>query len=201
MREVERQPHPLSNVENLSALSLHQLQHAVQHANRLAKNLRSHNPRPTHIRHLSVEAGYEFLVSIGEIFMRRGNTIKARELWQAARPLFIRSSQMGEAIAVDARLKKLSLEVIPPPDPAADQTVVGRSIGQEQLTMSLAPEESLREMMQSSAAIQSHGPVEVRTSFSQPEPLLKRLNQGSTEILQVRPSTDENYASRKALAL
>ncbi|KAJ7700981.1 hypothetical protein B0H16DRAFT_1826349 [Mycena metata] len=41
IRDAERQPHPLSNVKDLSTLSLHQLQHAAHQANRRMKNWRS----------------------------------------------------------------------------------------------------------------------------------------------------------------
>ncbi|KAJ7726131.1 hypothetical protein B0H16DRAFT_1735832 [Mycena metata] len=54
IRDIERQPYPLSNVKDLSTLSLHQLQRAAYQANQLMKNWRSDNPRPTSIRHFEL---------------------------------------------------------------------------------------------------------------------------------------------------
>ncbi|KAJ7726128.1 hypothetical protein B0H16DRAFT_1780760 [Mycena metata] len=69
IQEVERQPHPLSNTQNLSTLSLQQLQHTAQQINRLMKNWRSDNPRPTRIGQLSVEPNYGFFCLTGTPFI------------------------------------------------------------------------------------------------------------------------------------
>ncbi|KAJ7026369.1 hypothetical protein C8F04DRAFT_109771 [Mycena alexandri] len=81
------------------------------------------------------------MTGIGEILMRRGNSMEAKQLWAAAHPLFIRSSQVDEARAVAARLEQSISEVTPTPDPTADQPVATQ---QDQLTMLLAPDESPR---------------------------------------------------------
>ncbi|KAJ7645999.1 hypothetical protein DFH06DRAFT_581428 [Mycena polygramma] len=41
---------------------------------------------------------------IGDILMARGNAAEARRMWEEARPLFIRSSQLREATSLDVRL-------------------------------------------------------------------------------------------------
>ncbi|KAJ7045188.1 hypothetical protein C8F04DRAFT_1067998 [Mycena alexandri] len=69
IREVERHPHPLSNVEDLSTLSLHRLQRTAQRAGRLMKNLRSNNPRPTRIHHFSVQPRCGFFCLTGTRFI------------------------------------------------------------------------------------------------------------------------------------
>ncbi|KAJ7107030.1 hypothetical protein C8R44DRAFT_744900 [Mycena epipterygia] len=46
----------------------------------------------------------ECMVGIGDIMIRRGDSVQAAQMWVAARPLFVKSSQMKEAAAVDARL-------------------------------------------------------------------------------------------------
>ncbi|KAJ7700982.1 hypothetical protein B0H16DRAFT_1483711 [Mycena metata] len=69
IREVERQPHPLSNTQNLTTLSLERLQHTVQQVNRLMKNWRSDNPRPTRIAQLSVEPNQGFFCLTGTPFI------------------------------------------------------------------------------------------------------------------------------------
>ncbi|KAJ7726124.1 hypothetical protein B0H16DRAFT_1780754 [Mycena metata] len=69
IREVERQPHALSNAQALSTLSLQQLQHTAQQVNRFMKNWRSHNPRPTRIRQLSVEPSHGFFCLTGTPFI------------------------------------------------------------------------------------------------------------------------------------
>ncbi|KAJ7023588.1 hypothetical protein C8F04DRAFT_1193341 [Mycena alexandri] len=60
IQEVERQPHPLSNTQNLGTFSPQQLQHTAQQVNRLVKNWSSDNPRPTRIGQLSVEPNHGF---------------------------------------------------------------------------------------------------------------------------------------------
>ncbi|KAJ6533795.1 hypothetical protein DFH09DRAFT_125089 [Mycena vulgaris] len=44
---------------------------------------------------------------IGDIIVRRGESTQAKEMWQASRPLFAKSSQMKDAAAIDARLAQL----------------------------------------------------------------------------------------------
>ncbi|KAJ7452936.1 hypothetical protein FB451DRAFT_1374015 [Mycena latifolia] len=46
----------------------------------------------------------ESMTGIGDIMMRREDSVRAKELWEAARPLFVRSSQMKDATAIDERL-------------------------------------------------------------------------------------------------
>ncbi|KAJ6533803.1 hypothetical protein DFH09DRAFT_1406402 [Mycena vulgaris] len=50
----------------------------------------------------------ECMVGIGNIMMHRGDTLQGREIWQAAHPLFIRSSQMKDAVGLESRLARLS---------------------------------------------------------------------------------------------
>ncbi|KAJ7452939.1 hypothetical protein FB451DRAFT_676643 [Mycena latifolia] len=50
----------------------------------------------------------ESMTGIGDIMMRRGDSVKAEEMWIAARPLFLRSSQMKDAAGIDERLAQLS---------------------------------------------------------------------------------------------
>ncbi|KAJ7452870.1 hypothetical protein FB451DRAFT_1373979 [Mycena latifolia] len=50
----------------------------------------------------------ESMTGIGDIMMRRGDSVLAKEVWDAARPLFVRSSQMKDAAAIDERLAQLS---------------------------------------------------------------------------------------------
>ncbi|KAJ7736488.1 hypothetical protein B0H16DRAFT_1573946 [Mycena metata] len=69
IQEVERQPHRLSNTQNLNTLSLQQLQHTAQQCNRLMKNWRSDNPRPTCIRQFSVPPNHGFFCLIGSSFI------------------------------------------------------------------------------------------------------------------------------------
>ncbi|KAJ7907618.1 hypothetical protein B0H13DRAFT_2501480 [Mycena leptocephala] len=47
------------------------------------------------------------MVGIGDIMLRRGDPMQAREMWGAAQPLFIRSSRMKDAAAVEKRLQQL----------------------------------------------------------------------------------------------
>ncbi|KAJ7698559.1 hypothetical protein B0H17DRAFT_323407 [Mycena rosella] len=42
---------------------------------------------------------------IGDIFMARGDREGARKMWEDARPLFVRASQMKDVGSIDARLK------------------------------------------------------------------------------------------------
>ncbi|KAJ7452879.1 hypothetical protein FB451DRAFT_1185568 [Mycena latifolia] len=50
----------------------------------------------------------ESMTGIGDIMMQRGDSVLAKEMWDAARPLFVRSSQMKDAAAIDERLVQLS---------------------------------------------------------------------------------------------
>jgi hypothetical protein len=51
----------------------------------------------------------ECMAGIGDIMMRRGDLRQAKEMWTVAHPLFIRSSRMKDAAAVEERLEKLSV--------------------------------------------------------------------------------------------
>jgi hypothetical protein len=61
IREVQMQPLPLSTTEALDALSLPELQIAVQQAHRLMQNLQSDTPLPVRIHTFSVNAGAQVL--------------------------------------------------------------------------------------------------------------------------------------------
>ncbi|KAJ7452941.1 hypothetical protein FB451DRAFT_1521160 [Mycena latifolia] len=50
----------------------------------------------------------ESMTGIGDIMMRRVDSVKAEDMWQAARPLFVRSSQMKDAAGIGERLAQLS---------------------------------------------------------------------------------------------
>ncbi|KAJ6572131.1 hypothetical protein B0H19DRAFT_1256041 [Mycena capillaripes] len=45
---------------------------------------------------------------IGDILMAQGNKAEARRMWEDARPLFVRSSQMKDAASIDARLAQFA---------------------------------------------------------------------------------------------
>ncbi|KAJ6523996.1 hypothetical protein B0H19DRAFT_1276691 [Mycena capillaripes] len=51
----------------------------------------------------------ECMVGIGDIMIRSGDLVQAKEMWTGAHPLFVRSCQMKDAAAVDKRLERLSL--------------------------------------------------------------------------------------------
>jgi hypothetical protein len=51
----------------------------------------------------------ECMAGIGDIMTHRGNIVKAKQMWEAAHPLFLRSSQTKAAAAIEARLATLSL--------------------------------------------------------------------------------------------
>lgn len=53
----------------------------------------------------------ECMVGIGDIMSSRDNMVEAKEMWKAAHPLFVRSSQTKAAVAIEARLEKLSLSI------------------------------------------------------------------------------------------
>jgi hypothetical protein len=70
-----------------------------------------------HLFHAALQAGTqmdihrlraECMVGIGEIMLRRGDLIQAREMWVAAHPLFVCSSRLKDAASVKKRLEKLS---------------------------------------------------------------------------------------------
>ncbi|KAJ7699806.1 hypothetical protein B0H14DRAFT_2648996 [Mycena olivaceomarginata] len=51
----------------------------------------------------------ECMGGIGDIMKHRGNIVEAKEMWEAAIPLFIRSSQTKAAAVVEAQLAELAL--------------------------------------------------------------------------------------------
>jgi hypothetical protein len=70
-----------------------------------------------HLFHTALEAATkmdihrlraECMVGIGEIMLARDDPIQAKELWEAAHPLFLRSSRMKDAALVQNRLEQLS---------------------------------------------------------------------------------------------
>ncbi|KAF8183223.1 hypothetical protein K438DRAFT_1975095 [Mycena galopus ATCC 62051] len=64
----------------------------------------------------------ECMVGIGDIMLRRGDLVQAKEMWTGAYPLFVRSSRMKDAAAVEERLQQLpntSLPFEPVPEAAA----------------------------------------------------------------------------------
>jgi hypothetical protein len=50
----------------------------------------------------------ECMVGIGDIMCCRNNIVEAKEMWEAAHPLFVRSSQTKAAVVIKARLEQLS---------------------------------------------------------------------------------------------
>ncbi|KAJ6543556.1 hypothetical protein DFH09DRAFT_1088701 [Mycena vulgaris] len=50
----------------------------------------------------------ECMTGIGDIMLSHGDSVQAKEMWKAAHPLFVKSSQMKDAAAIDARLARLS---------------------------------------------------------------------------------------------
>jgi hypothetical protein len=44
---------------------------------------------------------------IGDIMSRHGDMVKAKEMWEAAIPLFIQSSQTKDAATIETHLAKL----------------------------------------------------------------------------------------------
>ncbi|KAJ7657244.1 hypothetical protein DFH06DRAFT_459542 [Mycena polygramma] len=59
IREIEKQPLPISSAQALTRLSLPELQNAARKANGVMMNFRSHNPRPARVRTSFVEAGHQ----------------------------------------------------------------------------------------------------------------------------------------------
>jgi predicted negative regulator of RcsB-dependent stress response len=55
--------------------------------------------------------------TMGDVYLQRGDSCRAREMWEAARPLFQRSEQKKEVAKIDEKLQTLSvaqkLESIP----------------------------------------------------------------------------------------
>ncbi|KAJ7471083.1 hypothetical protein FB451DRAFT_1559557 [Mycena latifolia] len=49
----------------------------------------------------------ECMMGIGDIILRRGDLAQARKMWQAARPLFYRASQMNDVEKIDTRIALL----------------------------------------------------------------------------------------------
>ncbi|KAJ7734455.1 hypothetical protein B0H16DRAFT_1731798 [Mycena metata] len=52
----------------------------------------------------------ECMIRLGDMYEKDGNSLKALKLWEAARPLFERSSQGKRVEAIDQRLEKVSEE-------------------------------------------------------------------------------------------
>jgi hypothetical protein len=52
------------------------------------------------------------MIRLGDISSRRGDLLKAVELWESARPLFERSSQGKEVQCVDERLSHVSSNIL-----------------------------------------------------------------------------------------
>jgi hypothetical protein len=50
----------------------------------------------------------ECMVGIGDIMLRHNDLVQAKEMWTGAYPLFVRSSRMKDAAAVEERLRQLS---------------------------------------------------------------------------------------------
>lgn len=48
------------------------------------------------------------MVGIGDVMLRRGDAMQAEQMWEAAHPLFVRSSRTKDAASVKKRLEKLS---------------------------------------------------------------------------------------------
>jgi hypothetical protein len=56
------------------------------------------------IHHLRADC----MVGIGDIVLRRGNLMQAKQMWEAAHPLFVRSRRMEDSAVVEKRLEELS---------------------------------------------------------------------------------------------
>jgi hypothetical protein len=54
----------------------------------------------------------ECMIRLGDIASRRGDLLKAVELWESARPLFERSSQVKEVQYVDGRLSCVGSNIL-----------------------------------------------------------------------------------------
>ncbi|KAF8155265.1 hypothetical protein K438DRAFT_1987166 [Mycena galopus ATCC 62051] len=70
-----------------------------------------------HLFHAALEGGTnmdihrlraECMVGIADIMLRRGDLAQAKEMWTGTYPLFVRSSRMKDAAAVEERLQQLS---------------------------------------------------------------------------------------------
>ncbi|KAJ7664750.1 hypothetical protein B0H17DRAFT_1211201 [Mycena rosella] len=48
---------------------------------------------------------------MGDIFMRRGELDRAKEMWESARPLFVRSSLAKDVSSIDSKLTQLALSI------------------------------------------------------------------------------------------
>ncbi|KAJ7107047.1 hypothetical protein C8R44DRAFT_885716 [Mycena epipterygia] len=75
----------------------------------------------------------ECMVGIGDIMIRCGDSVQAIQMWEAARPLFVKSSQMKDASAVDARLAECT---------KADTNLPKTHIAFERLTILATPQDS-----------------------------------------------------------
>jgi predicted negative regulator of RcsB-dependent stress response len=87
--------------------------------------------------HAALEGGTEMdihhlradcMVGIGDIVLRRGNLMQAKEMWEAAHPLFVRSRRMDDSAAVEKRLEELS-QVVSHFLPAAREDAVDELCG------------------------------------------------------------------------
>ncbi|KAJ7464171.1 hypothetical protein FB451DRAFT_1403533 [Mycena latifolia] len=50
----------------------------------------------------------DIMSRIGDIFMRRGELDGAKEMWEAARPLFVRSSRLQDVASIDSKVAQLA---------------------------------------------------------------------------------------------
>ncbi|KAJ6564750.1 hypothetical protein B0H19DRAFT_1259162 [Mycena capillaripes] len=78
----------------------------------------------------------ECMVGIGEIILRRGNPIQAREMWAPAHPLFVRSSRMRDAASVERRLDRSS-HTQQQDHPQTHQVIENGGLGQSTGTSSM----------------------------------------------------------------
>ncbi|KAJ7471133.1 hypothetical protein FB451DRAFT_1368231 [Mycena latifolia] len=74
-------------------------------------------PTGLNLYHTALEGGTEMdihrlrgecMLGIGDIMLRSGDFGQSKKMWEAARPLLVRSSQMEDASGIDKRLAKLS---------------------------------------------------------------------------------------------
>jgi hypothetical protein len=69
------------------------------------------------------------LVHIADIWERRGDIVKSVELWNAARPLFQRSSQAKDLVRIDRKLTDMNFAVRRNTKSKIHQTVLYAPIG------------------------------------------------------------------------
>jgi hypothetical protein len=84
----------------------------------------------------------ECMVGIADIQISRGSLIEAKEMWEGAHPLFVRSSRLKDAAAIEKQLEQLSLtEPYPTYTRALIQTAgVGQSSPTSLLVALAAPD-------------------------------------------------------------